>query len=218
MRKIILILCLFLTTFYTNAQQQYFELKDFVTDSAHIFNKNQVESLKQRLVNFEQQTTNQVVIVTIEELGFDTIESYALSIFNQNGIGKKDADNGLLILFSRLDREVRIEVGYGLEAYITDAVASRIIRNTMIPNFKKKRYYEGINEGAEQIIEFLSNPEALAEFKQEIEESERKDDMIAYGFLGLFVLIFVVVGGFAFFKSYMNLWVNLAFYQGCLCF
>lgn len=75
----------------------------------------------------------------------------------------------------------------------------------MIPNFKKESYYEGINEATEQIIEFLNNPEALAEFKLEIEENNQKNNILGYGLLGLFLLIFVVVGGFTFFKSYRNI-------------
>ena len=205
MLKKIHVLLLLFASLLVHAQQQYYELHEFVTDSAQIFNNNQVQDLNERLVDFEQKTTNQIVIVTIEQLGFETIETYANGIFNQNGIGQKDKDNGLLIVFSELDREVRIEVGYGLEPYITDAVSSRIIRNTMIPNFKEERYFEGINEAINQIIEFLNNPEALAEFKQEIEESERKDDMIGFAFLCLFLLVFIVVGGFFFFRSYRNI-------------
>jgi uncharacterized protein len=141
------------------------------------------------------------VVVTIKELGADTIENYASTIFNQNGIGKKDKDNRLLILFSALDREVRIEVVCGLEPYITDAVSSRIIRNTMIPNFKEERYFEGMDKTVDQLIEFLNNPKALTAFKKEIKERERKSNLIGYGFLGLFLLVFVAVGGFFFLEG-----------------
>ncbi|MEP2237237.1 MAG: TPM domain-containing protein [Maribacter sp.] len=202
LRKIIFLFLLI--TFYTNAQEQYYELRDFVTDSAGIFTATQITELNQQLVALEENTTNQLVIVTIEELGFDTIESYANVLFNQNEIGQKGKDNGLLILFSKLDREVRIEVGYGLEPYITDAVASRIIRNTMIPSFKDEMYFEGISDATNQLIEFLNNPEALEEFKKEIEDEESNNQLIGYIFLGFFLLIFVTVGGFYFYRSYKN--------------
>ena len=123
-------------------------------------------------------------------------------MFNQNKIGQEGKDNGLLILFSELDREVRIEVGYGLEPYITDAVASRIIRNTMIPKFKEEAYFDGVDEATDQLIAFLNNPEALDEFKQEIEDKERKEKLYMYIFLGVFLSIFIGVGGFFFLKSY----------------
>jgi len=199
------ILLFLLVTFYGNAQEQYDELHDFVTDSANIFTSAQEAALNQRLVAFEDTTTNQLVVVTIEELGFDTIESYANGLFVQNGIGQEGKDNGLLILFSELDREVRIEVGYGLEPYITDAVASRIIRNTMIPNFKEEEYFTGINESVDQLIEFLNNPEALDEFKQEIDDENDREKLYLNIFLGVFLSIFIGVGGFFFLRSYRNI-------------
>ena len=200
-----IILLFLLVTFYGNAQEQYYELRDFVTDSANIFTSAQEAALNQRLVAFEDATTNQLVVVTIEELGFDTIESYANGLFVQNGIGQEGKDNGLLILFSELDREVRIEVGYGLEPYITDAVASRIIRNTMIPNFKEEEYFTGINESVDQLIEFLNNPEALDEFKQEIDDENDREKLYLNIFLGVFLSIFIGVGGFFFLRSYRNI-------------
>lgn len=188
-----------------HAQQQYYELRDFVTDSAGIFTEAQVLDLNQKLVDFEKKTTNQLVVVTIERLGFETIESYANGLFNQNGIGQDGKDNGLLVLFSKFDREVRIEVGYGLEPYITDAVASRIIRNTMIPNFKDERYYQGIDTAVDQLIDFLNDPEALAEFKGDIAADERTGEIMGYIFLGIFVLVFAGAGGFLFYRHYRAL-------------
>ncbi|MGB2761099.1 MAG: TPM domain-containing protein, partial [Maribacter stanieri] len=202
LKKTFLLLLLF--SLYTNAQEQYYELRDYVTDSANIFSPHQVLELNTRLLDFEEKTTNQIVVVTIEQLGFNTIETYANDLFNKNGIGQEGKDNGLLILFSELDREVRIEVGYGLEPYITDAVASRIIRNTMIPNFKEAEYYTGINQAADQLIEFLNDPSALEEFKKEIVDEDSKEKLYMNIFLGIFFSIFIGVGGFFFLKSYVN--------------
>ncbi len=181
------------------------ELREIVTDSAGIFNPNQLSTLKEKLTAFEQETTNQLVVVTVQSLGYETIESYANGLFNQNGLGQKGKDNGLLILFSEMDREVRIEVGYGLEPYITDAVASRIIRNTMIPNFKEDKYFEGISQATDQLISLLRDPEALDEFKEEIQRSEDRNTLIGAGFLLLFICVFVGVGGFFFYRSYSGL-------------
>ncbi|MDP5062836.1 MAG: TPM domain-containing protein, partial [Maribacter sp.] len=198
------ILFFLLITFYANAQEQYYELRDFVTDSAGVFTSSEVFELNHRLVELEENTTNQLVVVTIEKLGYDTIETYANGLFNQNGIGQEGKDNGLLILFSKTDREVRIEVGSGLEPYITDAVASRIIRNTMIPNFKEEAYFTGINEASNQLIGFLNDPEALEEFKKEIADEDSKEKLYMNIFLGIFFSIFIGVGGFFFLKSYVN--------------
>ena len=89
------------------AQQEYPKLTEFVTDKAQIFTQPQLEGLRTKLYQFESETTNQLVILTIDELGNETIEQYALEVFNQNGLGQEGKDNGILILFSKLDREVR---------------------------------------------------------------------------------------------------------------
>ena len=195
---------LFLVFSWCAAQEEYPKLTEIVTDNAHIFTQPQLEGLRNKLYQFESETTNQVVILTINELGNETIEQYANGAFNQNKLGQDEKDNGILILFSKMDREVRIEVGYGLEPYITDAVASRIIRNTMIPRFKEEDYFGGLDVATDQIIAFLKNPEALEEFKQEI-EAEGEMPWWAMLLLTLFLSIFIAAGGFVFYKGYSNL-------------
>ncbi|WP_396591498.1 TPM domain-containing protein [Allomuricauda sp. R78024] len=205
MVKRVLFYFLLLVSFFGFAQQQYPDLKEIVTDSAKIFTVQELEGLKTKLTNFEEETTNQLVVLTIKELGFETIEEYANKTFNKNKLGQKEKDNGILILFAHNDRKVRIEVGYGLEPYITDAVASNIIRNTMIPQFKESNYYEGINLAADQLIEFLNNPEALEEFKKEMDANENQMDWVVKLVMALFLSIFIAAGGFIFFKAYSGL-------------
>ena len=195
---------LFLMSSLCVAQGQYPKLTEIVTDNAQIFSESQLNSLRGKLYQFESETTNQLVVLTINDLEGETIEQYAFQVFNQNKLGQEEKDNGILILFSKLDREVRIEVGYGLEPYITDAVASRIIRNTMIPRFKEEEYFGGLDAATDQIIEFLNNPEALEEFKAEIEaESEMPWWLVVV--IGLFLMMFVAAGGFFFYKAYSTL-------------
>ncbi len=195
---------LFLVFSLCVAQEDYPRLTEIVTDDANIFTEPELEGLRTKLYQFESETTNQLVILTINELGNETIEQYALEVFNQNNLGQGERDNGILILFSKLDREVRIEVGYGLEPYITDAVASRIIRNTMIPRFKEEDYFGGLDVASDQIIEFLKNSEALEEFKAEL-EAEAEMPWWLLVIIGLFLMIFVVAGGFIFYKGYSTL-------------
>ena len=195
---------LFLVFALCAAQEEYPKLTEIVTDNAQIFTQPQLEGLRAKLTQFETETTNQLVILTINELGSETIEQYAHGAFNQNKLGQDEKDNGILILFSKLDREVRIEVGYGLEPYITDAVASRIIRNTMIPKFKEEDYFGGLDLATDQIITFLNDPEALEEFRQEI-ESEGEFPWWAILLMTLFLSVFIAAGGFVFYKGYSNL-------------
>ena len=186
------------------SQENYPRLTEIVTDSANILTNEQLLAMRAKLSQFESQTTNQVVVLTIPALGGETIEQYAYGTFNQNRLGQEEKDNGLLILFARDDREVRIEVGYGLEPHITDAVASRIIRNTMIPEFKNENYFQGLNLATDQIVEFLSNPEALEEFKKEIDEESDMGLGIKI-FMMFFLSIFVAAGGFISYKTYSNM-------------
>ncbi len=203
-KKTFLLLAI-LFAFCGTAQEKYIQLTEIVTDSARIFTPTQLEKLKIKLTNFETETSNQLVILTIRELGYETIETYANGTFNQNELGQKEKDNGILILFSSIDREVRIEVGYGLEPYITDAVASRIIRNTMIPKFKEERYFEGIDAATSELILYLNDPEALEEFKAAIEAGDKRNKNLGIVFLIGFLSLFMGVGGFFFYKSYRNL-------------
>ena len=204
MRKTLFACFLVLVSAVCWSQNQYPQFTEIVTDNAEIFSQAQLEDLRAKLTQFETETTNQVVVLTIHELGSETIEQFANGAFNQNKLGQEGKDNGILILFSKLDREVRIEVGYGLEPYITDAVASRIIRNTMIPKFKEEDYYGGIDLATDQIIEFLKNPEALEEFNRQI-EAEGEFPWWALILMTLFLSVFIAAGGFVFYKGYSNL-------------
>ena len=179
---------LFLMFSLCAAQEEYARLSEIVVDDAQIFTQAQLDGLRDKLYRFESETSNQLVVLTIDKLRGETIEQYALEVFNENRLGQEGKDNGILILFSKLDREVRIEVGYGLESYITDAVASRIIRNTMIPRFKDEDYFEGIDLATDQIIEFLNDPEALEEFKADI-DAEADMPWWLYIIIGLFLMM-----------------------------
>jgi uncharacterized protein len=116
----------------------------FVNDFAGVLSPDQKVSLENSLATFNASTTNEISIVTIKSLEGDYIEHYALSLFKEWGIGTKKHDNGVLLLVAVDDRKVRIEVGYGLEGYLTDAVSSQIIRKEITPAFKQGDYYTGI--------------------------------------------------------------------------
>ncbi len=205
MFKSILPIFFFLITLGGLAQEEYHVLKEFVTDQANIFAPSELDYLETKLSDFEERTTFQMVVLTIDSLGFETIEQYAYGTFNQNGIGQADSDNGLLIVFAKNDREVRIETGLGTEAYITDAIASRIIRNDMIPEFKEEQYFGGLNNATDRLILLLESPEALEELKQEMVAEDSKQQLIMMLVVGLFLLVFIAVGGFLLYKVYRNL-------------
>ena len=105
-----------------------------------------------KLIDFEKQTSNQIVVYIIQSLGGEPIENVANEIARKNKIGKKDKNNGVLVLIAMKDRQMRIEVGYGLEGALTDAICSQIINKEMKPSFREGDYYEGINQAVNSII------------------------------------------------------------------
>lgn len=123
-----------------------------VNDFAGILSAEQRAALEAALTQNEQATGNEIAVVVIKKLGGDTVENYAVSLFKEWGIGKKGKDNGALLLIAVDDRQMRIEVGYGLEPVLTDATSGSIIRNTISPKFKEGNYYQGITEGVADII------------------------------------------------------------------
>lgn len=126
--------------------------KGFVNDFAGILSPAAIQTLEQTLTSFEKQTGNEISVVTIPTRGRDeTIETYAVKLFEDWGIGKEKEDNGLLLLIARDDREMRIEVGYGLEPIITDIESAHIISDILAPAFQNGEYDRGISEAIARI-------------------------------------------------------------------
>lgn len=123
-----------------------------VNDFAGILSVEQKATLEATLAQNEQSTGNEISVVIIKNLNGDTVENYATSLFKEWGIGKKGKDNGALLLVAIDERQMRVEVGYGLEPVLTDAQSGRIIRNVITPKFKQGDYYGGISDGVTQII------------------------------------------------------------------
>ncbi|HYE95945.1 MAG TPA: TPM domain-containing protein [Rubricoccaceae bacterium] len=127
-------------------------LKGRVTDSAEILRPETEATLTALLEAHETATTNQVAVLTVPWLGGEAIEPYAARVFNEFGLGRSDRDNGVLLLVARDDRELRIEVGYGVEDALTDAEAGRIIRHVIVPAFRRGDFDAGVTEGTRAIL------------------------------------------------------------------
>ena len=126
-----------------------------VVDEANILSPGVEQSLSQMSEKHEQATGNQVVVLTMPSLEGESIEGYATRVFDAWKLGQKGKDNGVLVIVAPNDRKMRIEVGYGLEGTLTDAGASRIIREAMTPQFKSGNYEAGIQNGVAAIVEAL---------------------------------------------------------------
>lgn len=123
----------------------------YVNDFAELLSSQVREQLESRLSQLDKETTVQVAVVTVKSLEGSTVEDYASRLFEKWGIGKKGQDNGVLFMVAKEERKVRIEVGYGLEAIITDSRAGRILDNDVVPHLKNNDYDKGIVAGVNAI-------------------------------------------------------------------
>ena len=168
-------------------------LTTFVTDNAKILTNDQKNTLEKTLKDFEINTTNQIVVLTVDNLGGDSIENYSIEVAKKNNVGQKEKNNGILIVISKEDRTIRIEVGYGLEEFLTDAKSSYIIRNIITPEFKINNYYSGISKGIEEIKKVIGDKNYLNEESKNQNNIEQGIKIFSFFFNSIFPLIMFVI-------------------------
>lgn len=145
-------ICLTLFSFISIINAETIKPTGFVNDTTGTLSAEQKQSLENKLSQFEKETGNEIAVVLINSLDGDSIENYANELFKDWGIGKKGKDNGVLVLVAKNDREMRIEVGYGLEGALTDAQSNWIINDIIKPNFKNNDFNAGLNGAVDKII------------------------------------------------------------------
>jgi len=123
----------------------------FVNDFASIIEDSVESDLESALRQFEQETTVELAVVTVPDLGGTTVEDYAVRLFQEWRIGKQSHDNGILFLVDREEGWLRIEVGYGMEPYLTDGQAGRILDSEVVPDYQAGHYSSAIFKGAQAI-------------------------------------------------------------------
>lgn len=133
----------------------------FVNDFAGVFDTTERARLETVLTAFEKQSGIEIVVATLSSLEGRTVEDVAVDLFAEWNIGKKGKDNGLLFLIAPSDRRVRVEVGYGLEGAINDALAGRILDAYAIPSFKAGGYNEGITLGTLALLKTIVEKEGI---------------------------------------------------------
>lgn len=145
---------LFLTGSYVSAEVNIPDTpRDYVVDLADVIPPDIERLLNIYLLELEQKTTAQVVILTVNSLEGESLEDFSIHVAHDKWkLGQKGKDNGVLLLASIQDKEARIEVGYGLEGFLTDAHCKRIIEQRLKPYFDKGEYSKGIVAAAETII------------------------------------------------------------------
>ena len=143
----------------------------YVNDYAGILSNETKAKLAALSSEIEAKTTSQLAILTIDTTAPLDIETYAVKLFEKWGIGQKGKNNGVLILVAVKERRARIEVGYGLEGAIPDALAKNIIEKSMIPFFKRGDYDAGILQSAAVVSKLIAG-----EYNVEISELENIKD------------------------------------------
>lgn len=136
-----------------NATNEFLKPIGFVNDFDKIFTFQQIEKLEIIISNYEKSTTKEIAIVTIDTITpYTNFKDYCTDLSKKWGVGKKDVDNGLTIVFCKRLRQIRISTGYGTQEILTDEVCQKIIENSMTPEFKKGNYYKGIEGGLMELI------------------------------------------------------------------
>jgi uncharacterized protein len=129
------------------------KLKGRVNDYADMLSPSTERQLDAALAEFERTDSTQIVVLTVPSLEGDSLEGFSIRVAENWKIGQKGLDNGAILLISKNDRKLRIEVGYGLEGKMTDLMAGRIIRDVITPRFRSGRYDQGVIDGVQAMIQ-----------------------------------------------------------------
>lgn len=166
-----------------------------VSDFAALLSSPARDTLEQTLRAYEQKTGRQISVVTINELKDETIETYATRLFEEWGIGQKGKDNGALFLISKNDREMRIEVGYGLEGDLTDIESKKIINDIARPYFHNNDFDGGVSAAVSAMLSAIDsqNYEAAGSSSQSKQGSGFNLQYIFWLGIGLFMWLTAIL-------------------------
>lgn len=132
------------------------KLQTSVYDYANVLSKSQEGTLESKLIQYSDSTSTQIVVITIESLKGESINILAANWGQEWGIGQAKEDNGIVVLLSKNDRKIAIQLGYGIEHLLTDALSKRIIENIILPEFRRGDYYTGFDKGTYAVFEVLN--------------------------------------------------------------
>ena len=192
---------LFLAGLTAQAQQVPY-LSGRVNDYAEILSSQTVAELDAELKAFEDSTSNQVVVLTISSLEGENLEEYSMKVAETWKLGQKGKDNGVLLLVAKNDRKIRIEVGYGLEGTLTDALCSVIIQREILPEFRNGDYNAGITAGVNAILGAIEGTFTAEQASSGGEGMGFPEIVIFLGIFGVVVGIFTFIALFT--KGFMS--------------
>lgn len=167
----------------------------YVNDFSRLLGEAARVELEQLLRETEQQTTAEIAVAIVPSLDGMSVEEYANRLFQEWGIGKDQVDNGVLVLVAPNDREMRIEVGYGLEPVLPDGLAGEMIRTNFLPRFRDNDYEAGIRDGMARVVEVVKRRHVLT--AEERAALSNTDDALPEAWIVIpFLALFVAPGFF----------------------
>lgn len=156
MPRLLLVLLLLCASLGLRAEVAVPALKARVTDLTGTLSPAEQSRLEQKLATFEQDKGSQLAVLIVPTTAPETIEQYGIRVAEQWQPGRKDSDDGLILIVAKADRTLRIEVGYGLEGVIPDAIARRVIAETIVPRFQAGDFAGGIDAGVDQLTGLIA--------------------------------------------------------------
>ncbi|RDJ20588.1 hypothetical protein DWF00_08080 [Bosea caraganae] len=175
------------------AEPSYPALTGRIVDNANLISAEARGRIEQKIAAHEAKTSDQVVVATLPSLQGVTIEEFANGLFRHWQLGAKSKNNGVLLLVAPNERKVRIEVGYGLEGALTDALSKVIITTAVAPKFKNGDFAGGIEGGVDAILSILAGDAEEWQRKAEIRDDESSfSENLAVIMVMIFIVILIV--------------------------
>jgi uncharacterized protein len=126
-----------------------------VTDLTGTLTADETAAIEQKLAAFEERKGSQIAVLFVPTTGPETIEQYGIRVVDEWRLGREDVDDGVLFLVAKEDRALRLEVGYGLEGALPDAIANRIVEDIVVPRFREGDFTGGVNAGVDAMIQVI---------------------------------------------------------------
>jgi uncharacterized protein len=187
----------------------------WVNDYAKLLTADEANALNSKLGYYEDSTSTQIFVVTLDEHGDEPISMLASEIGQKWGVGQKGKENGMLVLIYPADHEIWIATGYGLEEFIPDAIGKRIIETEIKPAFREARYYQGLDNATTVIMNLLSGVFTGDQYNKK----KPSEGGAIGGILFLIVLVFIIFasrkgGGSSSVGKNLPLWLALGMLSG----
>ena len=170
----------------------------YVNDYTATLSENDKNILEDKLIKYGQETSSQIAVVIVPTTGDYDISQYTFELGDKWGVGRKQHNNGVLMLIAKNDRKIFIATGQGLQGVLTDAFISQTIRNVIAPHFKQNQYARGISDGLDYLI-----AASKGEFAPKAEEEDSLETIIPFIFAVIFIL-FIVFGELSWRKPYIS--------------